>query len=87
MALSDGPLHHGADALSHALGEDTTFRNARRNSDEQNARIEHDRALLRVMATVMRGDAALFKQFMDNDRFKHWMKDTVFAPAYDQPNP
>ena len=63
--------------------EDTAFRNARRNSDEQNTRIEHDRALLRVMTSVMKDDAELFKQFMDNDGFKRWMTDTVSALAYD----
>ncbi len=44
----------------------TAFRNAQRNSDRQNARIEHDKALLRVMTAVMRDDTELFKQFMDN---------------------
>ena len=45
--------------------EDTAFRNAQRNSDRQNARIEHDKAMLRVMTAVMRDDTELFKQFMD----------------------
>ena len=66
------------------VADDGAFRNARRNSDEQNARIEHDRALLRVMTSVMKDDAELFKQFMDNDGFKRWMTDTVFALAFDR---
>ena len=66
------------------VADDTAFRNARANSDEQNARIEHDRALLRVMTSVMKDDAELFKQFMDNDGFKRWMTDAVFGLAYDQ---
>ena len=32
------------------VAADTAFRNARQNSDRQNARIEHDKALLRVIA-------------------------------------
>ena len=48
----------------------TAFRNVQRNSDRQNARIEHDKALLRVMTAVMRDDTELFKQFMDNASFK-----------------
>ena len=48
------------------VAADTAFRNARQNSDPQNARIEHDKALLRVMTAVMRDDTELFKQFMDN---------------------
>ena len=60
------------------VAEDTAFRNAHRNSDRENARIEHDRALLRVMTSMMKDDNQLFKQFMDNDGFKRWMTDTVF---------
>ena len=66
------------------VADDTAFRNARRNSDEQNARIEHDRALLRVMTELLKDDAELFKQFMDNDGFKRWMTDTVFDLAFDR---
>ena len=73
------------ETIPSRVADDAAFRNARANSDEQNARIEHDRALLRVMTSVMKDDAELFKQFMDNDGFKRWMTDTVFDLAYDQP--
>ena len=73
------------ETIPSRVADDSAFRNARRNSDEQNARIEHDRALLRVMTSVMKDDAELFKQFMDNDGFKRWMTDTVFALTYEQP--
>ena len=66
------------------VAADTAFRNARQNSDRENTRIEHDKALLRVMRSVMKDDTELFKQFMDNESFKHWMADTVFRIAYDQ---
>ena len=62
---------------------DTAFRNARENSDKANARIEHDRALVRVMTAVMKDDTVLFKQFMDNESFKRWLSDRVFAVAYE----
>ena len=65
------------------VAADTAFRNARQNSDRQNARIEHDKALLRVMTAVMRDDTELFKQFMDNASFKRWLNDTVFDLAYE----
>ena len=74
------------ETIPERVREDTAFRNAQRNSDRQNARIEHDKALLRVMTAVMRDDTELFelfelfKQFMDNDSFKRWMTDTVFEP-------
>ncbi|MDE2975895.1 MAG: type I restriction endonuclease subunit R [Acidobacteriota bacterium] len=66
------------------VASDTAFRNARRNSDRENTRIEHDRALLRVMQNVMKDDTELFKQFMDDDGFKRWMSEAVFRRAYDQ---
>ena len=65
---------------------DTAFKNARLNSDKENARIEHDKALLRVMTSVMKDDTELFKQFMDNEGFKRWMTDTVFRLAYEPPS-
>jgi type I restriction enzyme R subunit len=64
------------------VAEDTAYKNAQQNSDKQNARIEHDRALVRVMTSVMKDDTELFKQFMDNESFKRWMTDTVFGLTY-----
>ncbi len=52
--------------------------------DRENARIEHDRALLRVMTAVMKDDTELFRQFMDNRSFKRWMTDTVFTLALER---
>jgi len=66
------------------VAQDTAYKNAQKNSDKQNARIEHDRALVRVMTSVMKDDTELFKQFMDNEGFKRWMTDTVFGLTYDQ---
>ena len=63
------------------VAADAAFKNARQNSDEENARIEHGRALLRVMTSVMKDDTELFKQFMDNESFKRWMTDRVFDLA------
>ena len=73
------------ETIPDRVREDTAFRNAQRNSDPQNARIEHDKALVRVMTAVMRDDTELFKQFMDNASFKRWMTDTVFDLAYEPP--
>ena len=66
------------------VAADTAFRNAQRNSDRENARIEHDKALLRVMTSVMKDDTELFKQYMDNPGFKRWVADTVFEIASEQ---
>ena len=53
-----------------------------KHSDKQNARIEHDKALARVMTAVLKDDTELFKQFMDNESFRRWLTDTVFGLTY-----
>lgn len=65
------------------VAADTAYQNARQNSDRQNARIEHDKALLRVMTGVLKDDTELFKQFMDNESFRRWLTDTVFGLTYE----
>jgi type I restriction enzyme R subunit len=72
--------------IPNRVAADTAYRNAKKNSDKQNARIEHDKALARVMTSVLKDDTELFKQFMDNESFRRWMTDTVFGITYDQPN-
>ena len=58
------------------------YRNAKKNSDKQNAKIEHDKALARVMTAVLKDHTELFKQFMDNESFRRWMTDTVFGLTF-----
>lgn len=65
------------------VAADTAYQNARNNSDKQNARVEHDKALARVMTAVLKDDTELFKQFMDNESFRKWMTDTVFGLTYE----
>ena len=36
------------------------------------------------MTAVLNDDTELFKQFMDNESFRHWLTDTVFALTYSQ---
>ena len=69
------------------VAADAAFRNAMLNSDAANTRIEHDRALLRVMTSLMKDDTELFKQFMDNTGFKQWMTHAVFELACRQAGP
>jgi len=66
------------------VAADEAFQNAMKNSDKQNARIEHDKALGRVMTAVLNDDTELFKQFCDNPSFKRWLGDTVFGLTYEE---
>ena len=67
------------------VAEDSAYRNARENSDRQNARIEHDEALRRVMTAVLNDDMQLFKQFTDNEGFRRELTDFVFGLTYVPP--
>ncbi|MFH0350417.1 MAG: DEAD/DEAH box helicase family protein, partial [Chromatiales bacterium] len=69
--------------IPNRVATDTAYQNAKKNSDKQNARIEHDKALARVMTAVLKDDTELFKQFMDNESFRRWMTDTVFGLTYE----
>ncbi len=71
------------ETIPKQLGEDIAFQNARKNSDRENARIELDKALPRVMTSIMKDDTELFKQFVDNPDFKRWLGGVVFQLAYE----
>ncbi len=66
------------------VAADTAYQNAKKNSDKQNARIEHDKALGRVIVDMMKDDTELFKQFSDNESFRRWLADTVFGMTYEE---
>lgn len=52
------------------------------NSDRQNARIEHNKALERAVTDLLSDHTDLFKLFNDNLSFKKWLSEKVFAVTY-----
>ena len=72
-----------AEELPAKVAEDTAYQNAMANSDKQNARIEHDRALERAMTALLADHTELFKQFSDNESFRRWLSEKVFTATYD----
>jgi len=64
------------------VAADAAYQNAMKNSDAQNARIEYEKALERVMTAMLQDDTELFKQFSDNESFRRWVKDTIFGLTY-----
>ena len=65
------------------VAEDKAYQNAKANSDKQNARIEHGRALERVMIELLAaGHTELFKQFSDNRSFRRWLLKGSFNATY-----
>ena len=69
--------------LPAKVNGDSAYQNAKKNSDKQNARIEHDKALERAILSLISDDTELFKQFMDNQDFKKWLADTIFGLTYE----
>lgn len=65
------------------VAKDERYQNAMKNSDEQNARMESERALQQVIFAIMADNMELFKQFQDNPSFKKWLSDLVFNMTYE----
>ncbi len=75
-----------ATEIPNKVAANAAYQNAKQNSDKQNARIEHDKALGSIIIGLMKDDTELFKQFSDNPEFKKWLADTIFSATYDRPN-
>jgi type I restriction enzyme, R subunit len=73
-----------AEEIPPKVAADKAYQNAMKNADKQNARIEHDKALQRVLLALLSDHTELFKQFQDNPNFKKWLADTVFAATYSE---
>ena len=74
------------------VSADRAYRNAKRNPDKQNARIEHDKALQRVVTELLSSQTEtftdytlLFKHFSDNPSFRKLLSETIFNITYVSP--
>lgn len=81
--------HDGEKARASAHGDipaevaaDKAYQVATKNSDRQNARIEHDGAPQRVMMELLAGHTEPFKPFSDDPGFTEWLSDTNFQSTY-----
>lgn len=73
-----------SEELPGKILEDKAYQNAMKNSDKQNARIEHDNALKRIIVELMADHLELFKQYSDNNSFKKWLSDEMFELTYNR---
>jgi type I restriction enzyme R subunit len=71
-----------AEEIPARVAQDRAYQNAQANSDRQNAKLEHDKALTRVVLELLSDHTELFRQFSDNPNFKRWLTDTVFDATY-----
>jgi type I restriction enzyme R subunit len=69
--------------IPNRVAADAAYRNAKSNPDRDNARVEHDKALERVMTAILKDDTDLFKLFADDESFRRWLRGTVFDLTYE----
>jgi type I restriction enzyme R subunit len=64
--------------IAPKVAADPAFQNAMLNTP-QTARIEHDKALGKVMLELLKDDTEVYKQFVQNPSFKRFVADMVFG--------
>lgn len=65
------------DDIAPKVAADPAYRNAQQNTP-QTARMEHDKALGKVMLGLLKDDTEVYKQFVQNPLFKRFVTDLVF---------
>jgi type I restriction enzyme R subunit len=78
-------VHLLTEEIPQKVAADEAYQNAVKHADRQNARIEHDRALQKVLLSLLTDHTELYKLFSDNDSFRKWLADTIFFLTYDNP--
>src|SRR5690606_3313737 len=66
------------DDIAPQVAADPAFKNARENTPAA-ARIEHDKALAKVMLSLLKDDTQVYKQFVENESFKRAVSDLVYS--------
>jgi type I restriction enzyme R subunit len=64
--------------IAPQVAADVAYRNAKENTPHT-ARMAHDQALGRVMQHLLKDDTQVYKQFVENESFKRFVGDMVFA--------
>lgn len=75
---SDGVFPRIREDIAPKVAADPAFQNALLNTPAA-ARIEHDKALARVMLTLLKDDTQDYKQFVENEAFHRAVSDLVFS--------
>ena len=70
--------------IAPRVAADRAYLNAKVNTPAA-ARIEHDKALMKVMISVLKDDTELYKQFVQNDSFKRYLTDVVYQMTQPEP--
>ena len=62
--------------------EDQQYQNARKNSGRQNAQIELDSALRRLVTSMVRCQTELYKAYTEDGEFRKWLNEEMFRATY-----
>ena len=62
--------------------EDQQYQNARMNSGRQNAQIELDSALRRLVTSMVRCQTELYKAYTEDGDFREWLNGEMFRATY-----
>lgn len=63
--------------IAPKVAADQAYQNAKKNTPNT-ARLEHDKALQRVMLDLLKDDTEVYKQFVQNESFQRFVTDMVF---------
>lgn len=66
------------DDIAPKVAADAAYRNAKENTPHT-ARLAHDKALANVMQHLLKDDTQVYKQFVENESFKRFVGDMVYA--------
>jgi len=66
------------DDIAPKVAADAAYQNARENTPHT-ARLAHDQALAKVMQLLLKDDTQVYKQFVENESFKRFVGDMVYA--------
>jgi type I restriction enzyme, R subunit len=63
--------------IAPKVADNMAYRNAKANTPHT-ARMAHDQALDKVMQTLLKDDTHVYKQFVENESFKRYVRDMVY---------
>jgi len=75
---SDRVAQRIRDDIAPKVAADMAYQNAKENTPHT-ARMAHDQALAKVMQHLLKDDTQVYKQFVENESFKRFVGDMVYA--------
>ena len=72
------------DDIAPKVAADIAYQNAQDNTPHT-ARIAHDQALNKVMQTLLKDDTQVYKQYVENESFRGFVSEMVYAMTRKKP--